>query len=273
MLLKDKFKGKWSIVLSLVLALVSVFLIFRFLKTKEREFSGGEPQRVVIAKTSLSKGISLTKDLLSYKLIPQDYIHPNAIPLKEVDLILSQPLRIDIKKGQLLLWENIGIEAARGGLSELLSKNERALTLAVDQVSGVAGLIRPNDRVDILGSFTLPNESKNITTTLMQNVTILAVGHETGANSSRLSSDYATVTLRVSPVESEILVFAEERGRLRMILRGRDDWEVANSSGVNFLNLLRKGEEENEKRSQRQQDERRKKGGGFKVYEAGREKR
>jgi pilus assembly protein CpaB len=104
-------------------------------------------------------------------------------------------------------------------------KGERALSISVDTVSSVAGLLQPNDHVDILGTFRNQETGEEATITLLQNITLLAAGsHMSGERQTDRS--FSTVTLLVTLQESELLVFAQERGRLVLILRNPEDIET-----------------------------------------------
>ena len=99
--------------------------------------------------------------------------------------------------------------------------------------SGVSGMVRPNDCVDVLGSFALPAQNavedaelEMVTLTVLQNVTVLAVGSDTQRTlgDTRGASGYSSVTLQVTPREAEILVFAQQmKGKLFLTLRNKSD--------------------------------------------------
>jgi pilus assembly protein CpaB len=129
------------------------------------------------------------------------------------------------------------VEIKRGegsGLAYIVSKNKRALSIAISGASAVSGLVKPNDRVDIVGTFTFPSPSnptqvESVTITLMQNVTVLATGNRLARQDTERpglspGGGYSTVTFEVTPREAEILVFAQQtRGQLYLALRSPDD--------------------------------------------------
>ena len=95
-------------------------------------------------------------------------------------------------------------------------------------------MVKPNDHVDVIGTFTFPKKGPDgklmqdlVTCTILQNVLVLATGKETAKSAPALSfggSSYSTVTLEVTPREAEMLVFAEQiKGRLSLALRNRND--------------------------------------------------
>jgi len=120
------------------------------------------------------------------------------------------------------------------------------MSVAVDAISGVSGLLRPGDRVDILGTFPIGTKDQvvtdekgeegvgYVTMTMLQNVTLLATGQElsdvTNAENQQRGNSYATVTLSVTIDEAELLTIAQTRGKMTLLLRNRDDVDVSTVS-------------------------------------------
>lgn len=221
------------ILLAVGMGLVAVLLLFVYIRSKEKEIFGGSYVEVLVISQDVSRETPITEKLLSIKKFPAAFVHPNTIYPQNKEIILGQPARYNLQKGQPLLWSDIG--KGEGGLSSMLNPGERALTLSVDEISGIAGALKPNDRVDILGIFEIGG--KSITKILMQNVTILMVGSnlshgenkedaETNLAKSLLQGPYSSITVAVTPEEAEILTFAQERGKLILALRGQTDLNV-----------------------------------------------
>lgn len=214
--------------------LVSVVLLFFYLRSKTKVYGDDVP--VLVASSDIGKGDVIAKDLIKVEKIPQHFITPNAIGPDYLTSILDVKALLPISSGQQILWSYVQTEKSSESLSEVLNKdqNERAVTIAVDEISGVSGHISPNDRVDVIGTFTVPGARQDIpaetrTKTILQCVTVLAVGMSgrTGGAQGTGFMDVATsVTLKVNAEEAEILTFAESSGRLRLMLRNRDDLSV-----------------------------------------------
>jgi pilus assembly protein CpaB len=109
----------------------------------------------------------------------------------------------------------------------------RAVTVEVDSMSGVAGFIRQNDRVDILVTIDIPDitatttSTKIITNVIAENIQVLAVGETIGTSTSEDGTDttttYTTITLVAAPEIAERIVFAQAEGRISLILRSVTD--------------------------------------------------
>jgi len=110
----------------------------------------------------------------------------------------------------------------------------------------VGGWVRPNDHVDVLGTFKDPDSGEPVSVTLLQNVIVLATGKITGTTNVNLISEtdreYKDVSLLVIPEEAEILVLASELGELTMVLRNEDDVDVLEERGRATIKTLLSGE-------------------------------
>ncbi len=161
--------------------------------------------------------------------------------------VQGQRLTARKSKGSFLLWSDLELAADPGRdrlLTQRINKGKyRALSLPVDVPGSVSNMIQPNDHVDILGTFRFPGAEKGaaldmVTRTILQNVTVLAVGQQlmpsTAAGDGRRNS-YTTLTLAVTPKEAEFLVFAYQKGTLTFTLRNpADPYVERDVQDVNF---------------------------------------
>lgn len=112
---------------------------------------------------------------------------------------------------------------------------KRAVTILVDSLSAVGGLINPGDFVDILGVLKIPDDSedtkatKDVTTVLFQNVQVLAVGTNfkpigiAPAYDAQQKARSLNVTIAISPEEAGLIAFAQANGKLQLSLRPPTD--------------------------------------------------
>ena len=179
-----------------------------------------------------------------------------------------------ISKGQLgtksvpaagLRGQALTIENPRAtGLAADIKKGMRAISINASGAAAVSGMVNPNDHVDVIGTFTFPDESgkrKNdsmVTWTIRQHVLVLATGKTTAKMAGRMNDGsmqnaYSTVTLEVTPREAEMLAFAEQiRGRLSLSLRNRSDVSYEKElPKVDFEKIRSTIEELNLKRQQK----------------------
>jgi pilus assembly protein CpaB len=206
-----------------------MLLVNRYIATKEKSiFKGMDLTQIVVVSKDIEPGTKINRDMLTTEKIPEKYVHANAISPDDMDILVGQTLNFPLKQGDPVLFTDLGEERMRlrmEKLSSKVTKGERALSIPVDMVSGISNLIQPNDHVDILGTFMNLGTGEEATITLLQNITTLAIGSSMSGENQNGQS-YSTVTLLVTLQEAELLTFAQERGRLILILRSSEDIET-----------------------------------------------
>lgn len=235
-------KQKLVLIISVVVGLLAFILANRYLQAeRDQLYKDAEEIEVIAAANDLAQGTELKfEDIGVIKIFrkrggyTKDYIEK-----KDKDLILGRKLRYSIERRQPVLWADVEMpEGIRTGLSPIIKTGMRAVSLAIAGEASVSSLVQPNDRVDIIGTFSIPSrtnakEMESVTMTLLQDVSVLATGQRlakqelenTGDRWSRVgNSSYSTVTFEVTPREAELLVFAQNvQGRLTLTLRNPDD--------------------------------------------------
>ena len=217
--------------LSLIIGALGAGLIYQ--GNQKREKILAETVTVVTAASKIESGEKLTAGKLSKVTIPLSFCPKGAVLNKNMTALISQRTLLSIDEGQILLWNYINTDPAEYGLSSRLDDGERAMTISVDDRTGINGSLKNGNRVDILATFTsIDDGKKRITRTLLQNVTILSLGI------NRETNTYATVTLKLTPRETELLTFAESMAELRLVLRGNKDYDIVNELlPIDFSNL------------------------------------
>ncbi len=228
---------------AIIVGLFAGFLIYLYGKQMETsvEELTANPQEVIVAAQPIPAGTPLQQDFIRTKSVPQQFLPANPLLARDLDIYLGQPVSGDIAAEAMILTSDFAtVEVART-LSGRIPEGERAMTLPVDAISGLGGLLRPGDRVDILGTFPMSQDDQLIpeaggdsigyvTMSLLQNVTLLAVGQEIsdigGSRQQAQRGGYSNVTVSVTPDEAELMIIAQTRGQLSMLLRHRDDLDT-----------------------------------------------
>lgn len=203
---------------------------------------------VVVVRGNMIAGQVITESDLGQKAVYQADLTKREIPYNASDLaeafsVVGRQLRVDVPANSPLLWTYIDMPSSgttKFANSINKTQQERAITINVDNSTGVGGLLRPNDHVDLLGTFRFPAENKGnlpdtVTLTVLQNVTLLAVGQQYGVGAPGGTRSYANITVAVSPDEAEFLVFAQEKGKITVSLRNPEDVQTIDDlEPVNF---------------------------------------
>ncbi|MBN1669999.1 MAG: Flp pilus assembly protein CpaB [Kiritimatiellae bacterium] len=246
-------KEKVILLLS-VLAGVIAFVATHFFLKHQLEAIWGKAEKieVIAAARDLPAGTILEFDDLGKLTVFKRGVPENVFLLKDRDQLLDKKLLYTLKKGEVISWFHVDLpQREQAGLAPMIKPGMRAVSIAIGGDAAVSGLVNPNNRVDILGTFTFPSktapgEQETVTLTVLQDVTVLATGQrlargseEPYIGSQRGAGSYGTVTLQVTLREAELLIFAQNaRGRLTLALRNPKDMDFeVNLPIVNFEHL------------------------------------
>lgn len=226
-----------TLIISIGAGFLAVILFQFYLKSERNKlFEGMKIVEVAAVNHDFPAGTAIEESYLEKKEIPNRYLHDKEVLFSDVPQIIGQPLRYPVKSGETLLWT--GISGKRDDtLSSLVVKGERGVTLGVDEIDGINGLIHPGDRVDILGTFFAGGLGKEAvelklgeaTVMLLQNVLVLATGSRIRSpknSGSEENNGYSGITVSVTPGEAALLVLAQQRGKLTMIIRNFGDKQI-----------------------------------------------
>ena len=128
-------------------------------------------------------------------------------------------------------------EGQAGILSYKIPEGHRAMTVGVDQVSGVAGFITPGNKVDVVLTTTPPGAKQSISKIVLQDVPVLAIGQIVDQKEGKPVA-VPTVTMDVTPEDAENLAIASTQGRLQLVLRRAGDAEVAHTVGATVTKVM-----------------------------------
>ena len=245
-------KQKLILIISVVIGMLAALFTKQYLNVKDREVAKviadfRKSQRminIVVVKRDLPAGTVLQHTDLGVNSVPESAVRGHAVLSEDAQFLFGRKTMRLLEHLAPVFWSDLegGAPGSRG-MADDIPNQMRALSINVSGSASVSGMVRPNDRVDVLGTFSFPSarnplELELVTLTVLQNVTILATGRETAKTFSATSRSgaYSTVTLSVTPREAEMLVFAEQiKGRLVLALRNTSDVAVENDPPrVNF---------------------------------------
>lgn len=227
-------RGKTPLFIALGLGLLAGVIAYSAVKRKELQVrQGWNPKLVVVATVDIAEGTVVTTEMIAQRDIPEKFVTSSVITPDSASYVVNQKLLVPVQAGDPLLWSQFETTRAAERLSTRVIKRARAFTIDAKGAAAVGGWVRPNDHVDVVGTFKDPNSGEQVALTLLQNVIVLATGKLTGTTNVNLvpenQREYANVSLLVVPEEVEILLLAQELGTLGLSLRNEDDIEMGAS--------------------------------------------
>jgi pilus assembly protein CpaB len=188
-------------------------------------------QKVRVSAADLPQGLLLRDEDLAWKAVPAGSVPTGAIVAGASDALELKGalLRHAAAAGTVLSADDVILPNAPGFLAATLKPEMRAVSVAVDDVSGNAGLIQPGDYVDLLLTQQMDRRTDSpdlavSSETVVEHVRVLAVGSEiqrpkNGDTPDALGRRARTVTLEVTPRMGEVVSVAARLGSLSLALR------------------------------------------------------
>ena len=216
---------KWLVLgISIALGCCSALAINTHLSNKTTELENRnsvEYVSVLVAARELKRDLVIRAEDLHERVFQASGIAQDVLYSHEIDAVLGKRLTVDLQAGAWLLSSALSNPIVPT-LSERLDPALRAVTLPVDPVNAMSGLLKPGDRVDLFVS--LDHEGKRVTALLLGAVEILATDQHTREVNGRegaLENGYSTMTVAVSPADSIRLVAARQSGVISAVMSAR----------------------------------------------------
>lgn len=212
--------------LALVVGGLAAFLAQRYLRTQAAAIEArarGELVKLVVAKSDLAKGAVVSSANLAVRDVPREWAHSNAVTPEQFERIDNGVLAYPARRGEPLLWSQLEGDKVPT-FSARLSSGRRAVTVPVDEISSISGLVEPGDRIDLM--VTVRRDNKQIAFVLLQSVPVLATGTkvEQGADSrDGRTRTFTTITLDVNAEQARQVIAAREIGKITALLRAPGD--------------------------------------------------
>ena len=211
---------KITIIAAGVFALGSALLVLFFLNSfRQQNAPEVTMTQVLVANQNIPARIPLNAGMFRTETRPRSKIDPDA--LTDPKVINGQLALITIPAGSLLTASKMG-SPADVGLSVRLKPGLRAISISVDRVKDVSGLVQPGDRVDVLAQGPKIGNSVQPAAAILRGILVLGMGvalETAGATPSPETQNVTTVTLAVTPKQAEILMTADQNATIRLALR------------------------------------------------------
>jgi pilus assembly protein CpaB len=226
---------------------------------------------VYTAKRDIPIGAQISQEMLDIQPWPQHLMLPDLVPAdpNQPNKLIKMVARTPFAKGEPIILNKLANEKDPSFLAATLPPGMRAVTIAVDAITGAAGFVFPGDRVDVLVTHDVklpghglqdegprgigPNgeptrgmqmivKGDPITEVLLANIRVLATNQKSTAHGGEPPLVPSSVTIEVSAADAQKLRLIENgNGRLSLALRSlkdKDEFSKVRPTGVGDLSRL-----------------------------------
>lgn len=226
---------KYSAILyvAILIALAATYGVYRVVDQARR--TAAVPMRsVVVAKYDIPLGSAVEDWAVVLEQWPEPVIPDGAYA--SMDSVVGRVARVDVFPGDALVPGRLAPRGTIPGLSAKITPGKRAMALRVDDVSGLAGMVQPDSRVDVL--LTMDGATQRTARLFMPNMRVLAMGSEVERDEDGDPINTTVATLEVTPDEAERLAVAMSQGRIQLTMRGYQDSEIPKTKGATTSDVL-----------------------------------
>lgn len=221
-----------------ILALGAGLLTFDYLSAANKHVAAAPPRDVVVALAAIPARMPITPNMISVVSRPSNDVEPDA--MSSIAQTSGDVSLANIPAGATITESNTS-RLSDVSLASRLAPGMRAVSIPVDDVKDVSGLLQPGDHVDVIAIPPRVSNAQPMAYTILRNIKVLALGGlvtvqvATPAPGQGVSepADARTATLEVSPRQADILAMADINTVLRLALR--NPHEATNSTPAEEL--------------------------------------
>lgn len=250
----EKISYKYWIVFAAIASLLFGILLFIYLEQKPETpvpAYNGEKATVIVAATDIAPRTLIQSNMLTTKEIPVEFVPDDAIT--DVKDIVGKPAKFQIMRDDIITDRKVLMDIKMAGFTGTIPPDCRAISIGINDITGISGFAKPGDYVDVLVVSGSGNDSRITSNIILQNILLLAInktpmysqrnvvvntpanedgdknnnsnnnsnvqGNSQPAPSNTASSGVATATLAVSPRDAMELIAAAQSGTVYLVLR------------------------------------------------------
>jgi len=209
-----------TLLIAIVLAVATGLMTLNYVRTLQGTAgANGQPRTVLVAVREIPARAPITEQMVRAETRPAGTVDPDA--LDDPARVQGALAMITIPAGSVVTASKIG-RPADLALPVRIAPGTRAVSIQVDRVKDVAGLLQPGDRVDVIAVPPRTGNTPPQAAAILRGVRVLAVGSELeypSATPSPNQRNSTTVTLEVTPKQANLLTMADLNATLRLALR------------------------------------------------------
>lgn len=235
------FKSAVPLAVAIVLGLCAAILASRVgSRTEPVQASATQLQTLVVASRVLQPGATITPaDLKTINIDPATmptgaFVDPSAVA--------GRVTSTTILEGQTIVPAALLSPEMPSGIASLVPEGMRAITIQIDEFSGVGGMIEPSSRVDIVARLPAGDFGMQEAVMVAQNVPVIAVGQRLGPAAAPVEGQPAppaarSITLLVEPEQAARIDLAASTASTRLVLRRPGDEAPVEVGSITFADL------------------------------------
>jgi pilus assembly protein CpaB len=238
--LRYRLDKKWIIlVVATTIGILAAVAASSYLSTQMAAIEArgkGKTVKLIVAKRELKRGDRISADTVAVRDIPVEYAQSSGIAPDTFDRVEGQPLAYPVHAGEMILW---GVLEGKKvpTFSARVEAGHRAMTVSVDEINSISGLLEPGDLIDLL--VTIDQKGKRLTLPLLQKVQVMATGQRV-VDSPREGErrHYSTVTIDIAPAQAQQVILARDAGKITALLRNPEDHNRLAGGNADMTALL-----------------------------------
>jgi len=234
-------RPNWMIPIAIITGILATLGVYRYLQKQRGHVAPANVsvKQVVVATQNLHLGTKLEPTMIRAADWPADLVSEGTFAA--IDSAIGRVVRTDVYTGEAILESKLAPRGSTGGFLGLIPPGMRAMTVAVNVVSGVSGFILPHTRVDVLVTVSPSTKKEEATTRIiLEDIEVLAVD-QTFRKGDEDPVTVQSVTLLVSPEQAEKLALGSNEGKLQLTLRNMVDRKETDTGGIQLKELITSG--------------------------------
>jgi pilus assembly protein CpaB len=219
------------------IAAMATYGVYRVLQAAKMS-SRVATKPVVVAAKDIPAGAALDKQALEVKQWPAVAVPKEAFA--SLEAAVGRVARVPVFTGEAIVPGRLARAGTAPGLEARITPGMRAMSVRINDVAGMSGLVQPNSRVDVLVSLreSGTNSPEEVSKLFLENMRVLSMGSRTTRDDSGDPTPATTATLEVTPAQAEKLAVAMRQGMIQLVLRGFDDTDSTNTKGSSSSEVL-----------------------------------
>jgi pilus assembly protein CpaB len=178
-------------------------------------------EEILVAADDLQVGTKIEEKDIKFVHFPSADLPAGVFHIK--NKVIGRGVVAPISRGEFVLTSKLAGENAGSGLPSLIPPGMRAVSVRVNDTTSVSGFVLPGTRVDVLLTGSPQGSTEPQTTTVLENVAVIATGQRLERNSAGDPQTTPVITLLVSPDDAQKLTLASNQGHIQLALRNPMD--------------------------------------------------